>query len=149
MRKMRETWERRGKIRLGFSSRRTSDLNPSICPAANTITSTSNRRRKYGIAGFLTLKRGTNLVQVETKLRYVTTELAPFLFLSSLFTLFSSFFFQSRFSFLFYWTTVTADREPIKGKWWSTRNVSPSYSIHEPINPIRSTEKNWRISGSG
>lgn len=116
MRKMRETWERRGKIRLGFPSRRTSDLNPSICPAANTITSTSNRRRKYGIAGFLTLKRGTNLVQVETKLRYVTTELAPFLFLSSLFLLyFLLSFFNRDFLFSFIERRLRPIENQLKG----------------------------------
>lgn len=88
-----EKWEKRGKgeARFELGSRRTSGLNPSICPAANTITSTSNRRRKYGIAGFLTLERGTNLV--ETRLRYVTTELLSSYFSPLFFLLYFLFFF--------------------------------------------------------
>lgn len=99
---MRETWERRGKIRLGSPW---SDLNPSICPAANTITSTSTSAQEIrGIAGSLTPKRGTNLV--ETELRYVTTRAVilsysspPFLLYFLFFFLF--FFFDGDFLFSF------------------------------------------------
>lgn len=89
MRKMRETWERRGKIRLGSPW---SDLNPSICPAANTITSTSTSAQEIrGIAGSLTPKRGTNLV--ETELRYVTTRAVILSYSSPPFLLYFLFFF--------------------------------------------------------
>lgn len=106
------------------------DLNPSICPTTNVLTSTLQLPEKIPTAISWPSRREQ---AGETKLRLrPTIRLLTLLVMYVLFLLFPLFFF---FLFNWNWTTTTVDWEAIKEKWWSTRAREMNYkcSVYDPM----------------